>query len=158
MKQLILFAVLSSICLLQPIGARADVQTSDHYSINGGRIVSGGTHAATTTMNQSNIAIGQGVFIPAEGSSSADYRIQLLAISSPELGGIRNGDINGDGVVDIVDALSALRATVGIAQLSKDEMIRGDVYPIVKGIPAGDGNVDLGDAVIILRKVVGMNW
>jgi large repetitive protein len=69
------------------------------------------------------------------------------------------GDINGDGKVDISDALKALRIAVGLESGTTDDLLRGDVAPLQNGVPAPDGVIDIADAVVILRKVVGLiNW
>jgi GH25 family lysozyme M1 (1,4-beta-N-acetylmuramidase) len=59
------------------------------------------------------------------------------------------GDINGDGVVDTADARLAMRASVGLENLSADQIKRGDVD--------GDGKISPADAREILRMSVGLN-
>ncbi len=68
------------------------------------------------------------------------------------------GDINGDGVIDIVDALLALKATVGAIQLSAAEVTRGDVGPLVSNVSVGDGKIDIEDSILLLRKSIGLAW
>jgi glutamine cyclotransferase len=65
------------------------------------------------------------------------------------------GDINGDGVLDISDALLALRFAVGLETPTADQLARGDVGPLVNGKPSADGKIDINDAVVILSAVVG---
>jgi [NiFe] hydrogenase small subunit len=69
-------------------------------------------------------------------------------------------DLNNDGTVDIADALKALRVSVGLEpQPTGGLLFRGDVAPMLNGMPAPDGRIDVGDALVILRKVVGLaNW
>ena len=67
-----------------------------------------------------------------------------------------NGDVNGDGVVDIADALLALRISVGLEAATVDYIRRGDVAPLVNGKPAPDGFIDVGDVQLILRRIVGL--
>jgi hypothetical protein len=70
-----------------------------------------------------------------------------------------NGDITGDGIVDIADALKVLRMAVGILSPSASEMSFGDVAPLVNGKPQPDSKIDLGDVVVILRRAVGLvSW
>ena len=68
------------------------------------------------------------------------------------------GDLNGDGVVDISDALLALRIAVGIVSLSPsaDEFVRGDVAPLTGGVPTPDGAITVADALLILKRAVGL--
>jgi hypothetical protein len=70
-----------------------------------------------------------------------------------------SGDLNGDGIVDVKDALQVLRISAGIIEATGADLQNGDVAPQVNGKPAGDGRIDIGDAVVILRKAVGLtNW
>lgn len=58
------------------------------------------------------------------------------------------GDVNGDGVVDISDALLAMRYAMGIANLTADQLGRANVN--------GDNSVDISDALIIMRLAMGL--
>lgn len=70
-----------------------------------------------------------------------------------------SGDINGDGVVDISDALRALQIAVGLVTPSAAELASGDVAPLLNGAPQPDGVIDVGDAFLLLRKSVGsVTW
>jgi hypothetical protein len=72
---------------------------------------------------------------------------------------IPTGDINGDGKVDINDALLALRIAVGLVNVTPNELLEGDVAPLVNGVPAPNGVIDIADAQVILEKAVGLiNW
>jgi hypothetical protein len=67
-----------------------------------------------------------------------------------------NGDINDDGMVNIVDVLIAEQVLTGQApQLSKPQMNRADVAPLLAGLPDPDGEFTAGDLLVILRKVLG---
>jgi len=66
------------------------------------------------------------------------------------------GDLNGDGTVDIKDALMALKVSIGAAPLSSTEQVRGDVAPLQGGVPKPDGKVGLADALLILRRALGI--
>jgi hypothetical protein len=70
----------------------------------------------------------------------------------------RNGDINGSGTVDLVDALKALKFSVGIEKPAADELLRGDVAPLVNWVSRPDGKIDIDDVMLILMKVVGQPW
>jgi hypothetical protein len=67
--------------------------------------------------------------------------------------------MNGDGKVDIADALKALRIVVGIIVPTARELGHGDVAPLVNGKPVPDGKICVRDALMILKKVVGLaSW
>ena len=147
------------ISLLLPTAAMSAVMSSPSYSINGAGIVSGGGSSTDAEGNsKSGIAIGQTVFLPPGGVSSSSYKTQAAVISSPVAGGIHSGDVNSDGRVDIVDALLALRAGVGLVALTTQERVRADVGPLVRNVPVGDGIIDVEDSMLILRKAVGLWW
>jgi cytochrome c peroxidase len=67
-----------------------------------------------------------------------------------------DGNLKGSGSVDVSDALMALRIAVGLVQPSPEQMLHGDVAPLVNGVPAPDNRIDIADALVILRKVVGL--
>jgi hypothetical protein len=67
-----------------------------------------------------------------------------------------NGDINDDGMVNIVDVLLAEQVLTGLApQLSAPQMNRADVAPLLAGLPDPDGDFNTGDLLVILRKALG---
>jgi hypothetical protein len=157
MKHIILTIVL--VALLLPAAAMSAVMSSPGYRINGAGIVSGGGSSTDSVGNsKTGIAIGQTVFRPSGGISSPSYKNQAAVIASPEAGGIHSGDVNNDGRVDIVDALLALKAGVGLVALTTQEKVRADVGPLVKNVAVGDGVIDIEDSMLILRKAVGLGW
>jgi hypothetical protein len=156
MKNSILKA-LAAMLLLCPTVALALTQSSENYNINAGRITSGGTAASYGAgLSRAYISIGQGAFIPPSGTSSASYSGNTLVVSS--VAAVHTGDINGDGVVDVADALLALKSSVHLVQLSSSEIFRGDLAPLVNNVAVGDGKIDIEDAILILRKAVGLSW
>jgi hypothetical protein len=70
----------------------------------------------------------------------------------------RDGDINLDGVVDIADALKALRVLAGLdPQPSFEQMLHGDVGPVVSGSATTDNRIRMSDVVVILEKSIGLS-
>ena len=67
---------------------------------------------------------------------------------------VPDGNFKGTGSADISDALRALRIAVGLITPSFNDMLHGDVSPLVNGAPAPDGAIGVSDALTILRKVV----
>lgn len=164
MKQNRTTITLAALLLLLPAALQATTQSSTNYSINAGRILSGGTASTDVTgLSKSGIAIGQAVFIPGGKTSSPSFSSSsntVLTIWRSDAGSLlaHSGDINGDGAVDIVDALLALKNGIGLVTLTSSEVSRGDVGPLVRGVAVGDGRIDIEDTILILRKAVGNSW
>ena len=64
----------------------------------------------------------------------------------------RDGDLNGDGVVDVADVALAERIALGLITPTADQLAHGDVAPA--GAP--DGVIDAADVARILRKALGL--
>jgi len=69
--------------------------------------------------------------------------------------GVPTGDCNGDGKVDMNDALLALRHVAGTTTLTGIPRFQCDVGGLVGGHAAQDGDIDITDAVLILNKSTG---
>jgi hypothetical protein len=71
--------------------------------------------------------------------------------------GIPTGDIDGDGVVRLADALAALRHVAGTeAIIDSTKFFNGDVGGLVAGHASRDGIIDITDSVLILNKAYGL--
>jgi hypothetical protein len=69
------------------------------------------------------------------------------------------GDLNGDGIINMVDALKALQIAAGLHTPTPADLAIGDVAPVVNGRRQPDGIIDSADVVAILRKAVGLpSW
>ena len=68
---------------------------------------------------------------------------------------LANGDLTGDGLVDVRDLLLGQQAIIGSTILDDNQLKRGDVAPLVGGVPESDGKFNLGDMLIILRIIHG---
>jgi hypothetical protein len=69
---------------------------------------------------------------------------------------LSDGDLNGDGVVTVADALKALRIAMGLDATTASDLAHGDVAPLLNGTPQFDGKIDVSDVVLILRKAAGL--
>lgn len=69
---------------------------------------------------------------------------------------VPTGDVTGDAVVDIKDALRLLKIAIGLITPSAEEVVRGDVAPLVNGVPRPDGVIDISDALLTLRRSIGL--
>ena len=68
---------------------------------------------------------------------------------------IADGDLTGDGVVDIRDILRGYKIVLGLVTPDIAEIERGDVAPLIAGQPVSDGVINLGDIIVIQGKVLG---
>lgn len=88
---------------------------------------------------------------------------KLLAIRVADAIGmaIPDGNIapigNRDKVVNVGDALVALRFALGLEIPTEADLQHGDVAPLNSlGKPCPDGGITVGDALVILRKALGI--
>jgi YD repeat-containing protein len=63
-----------------------------------------------------------------------------------------DGDLNGDGIVNVVDVMLAEQIAEGLRIPTADQLVHGDVSP--PGNP--DGNIDVRDVARIMRKAFGL--
>ncbi len=89
-------------------------------------------------------------FIAIDPAGNAAIKTVGVTYSIPD------GDFNGTGVVDITDALRAMRITTGLVTATPQDLLHGDVAPLVNGVPAPDNIINIADALLILRKLVGL--
>lgn len=61
---------------------------------------------------------------------------------------LKPGDLNGNGVIEVSDAIILLRSVAGLAALSPIQDAAADLCP--------DGKINVGDAVAMLRYIVGL--
>lgn len=90
-----------------------------------------GTHTITATVTDSQGAAP--VTVPSRVVHIVDY--------------VRNGDVDGNGVVDTADVLRLQQYLNGTRTLTAAEIARGDLYPA----SAGDGALDIADLLMIER-------
>jgi hypothetical protein len=56
----------------------------------------------------------------------------------------------------LADALKSLRFAMKVETPSANDILHGDVAPLVNGVPQPDGLINLGDTIVTLRRVVGL--
>ncbi|MEM4404602.1 MAG: dockerin type I repeat-containing protein, partial [Nitrososphaerota archaeon] len=81
-----------------------------------------------------------------------EYEVQINEegeISEKSVFKTLTGDLNHNGILDVGDAVLALRYTVGLEKPAWTDVLTGDIN--------GNSMIDVGDAVLILRKVVGLS-
>ena len=67
-----------------------------------------------------------------------------------------DGDLNNDGIVNILDILLGQQILAGIIPLTADHMNHGDVAPLISGTPSPNEVFNVGDLVVIQRKALGL--
>ena len=84
--------------------------------------------------------------------------VEINAGTNPldELSFPADGDINNDGSVDVVDLLLATQIALGLKTPTADEILHGDVAPLIAGLPTPDGSINAADMLVIQRKVFGL--
>lgn len=134
---------------LRPDGIAIAVAGTGEEGFNG----DGKDPLLTTLSDPIGLAVGPDgwLYIADEGN----HRIRRMPLKGVALW--LYGDLNGDGVVNLSDAVLALRAVVGLVPLSPGQKNVADVAPR-RGAPrlVGDGKLDLRDVVRIIRRAVGL--
>jgi hypothetical protein len=83
--------------------------------------------------------------------------IPQAPFTAPSASSAVKGDVNGDGVVDVTDALLVMQAVTNSALQTPALLASADVAPLdANGVPVGDGQITLADALLILQKAVGL--
>lgn len=84
-------------------------------------------------------------------------KLNVLKVLEKVLPPLLLGDLNGNGKIDIADAVLALRIAVGSLVPDASQLRIADVAPKpgTEGRALGDGKVTISDALRILKKAVG---
>jgi hypothetical protein len=69
---------------------------------------------------------------------------------------IADGDVNGDGQVNVADLINAIRIITGLDSQGPSELLRWDIAPLVNGVPVPDSQNNVADYLIIQRKILGL--
>jgi hypothetical protein len=91
-------------------------------------------------------------------SKATNYDLKTLDIHAVDEAGnsTRNGNVTGSGTVDIKDALKLLNLAISTNAPTPEQMLRGDVAPVVNGVSKPDGVLDVFDVIFVLEKIVGL--
>ena len=126
------------------------------WTVTGGGLPPGlalGTFAgATATISGTPTALGPYVFeyTVRDNNGATNKTIAEINVVRAAPG---NGDVNGDGKVDLADVLLAQRFALGLATPNAQQKAQADVAPA--GEP--DGVIDASDVLRILRKALGID-
>ncbi|WP_224958214.1 MBG domain-containing protein [Geomonas subterranea] len=118
----------------------------------GGAVFTPGVDAGTF-QQQVALALGENRItvraVSGGGAASVAHRnlVRIERIS---------GDLDGNGSVDIQDAMLLLRISLGADPASAAALAHGDLAPLVNGVPRPDGVIDVGDLLVLLRRIVGL--
>jgi hypothetical protein len=91
-----------------------------------------------------------------EVTDSTQQTVRLVSqiiVAAPAF--MPDGDLNSDGAVNAADVLLAMRIATGDLTPTAEQLVRGDVAPLVSGSPAPDGQINAGDVLLIQRKALG---
>ena len=91
-----------------------------------------GRYVGYSNASRYNITVAEGVEL------EYDFALEEIAF----------GDVNGDGRVNVADAIFLLRSIVGLVTLEPSQFSAADVNL--------DGEVNVADAIVILRYIVGL--
>jgi cytochrome c peroxidase len=106
----------------------------------------GTTWSCAVTLSKGNNSLSVKATDPVGNVTTQTAQINVI---------LPDGCLKGGAAPDIGDALKALRIAVNLDQPTAEEMLHGDVAPLVNNIPAPDNKIDIADCLTILKKVVG---
>lgn len=124
------------------------------YNAQNGSGVDMRSGVAVLTMKKSGAS--QSIISEPKAIATKDANGALSPITQPNVtddpyGGYEYGDVNGDGSINVLDAILLLQYCAGMsaAQLDDVQLARADV--------AYDGSVNVLDAILMLRYCAGMS-
>jgi Zn-dependent metalloprotease len=120
-----------------------------------GKTALAGLHLSFQSYTQlpSTVATGFATLTPraTAPASGTTYAAQLIVPqTTPDFAPPGFGDTDGNGKVEISDALLVLRSKVGTTTLTADQKIRADIAAPQTGVP------DIADAKMILQRAGGL--
>ncbi|MBW3623836.1 MAG: carboxypeptidase regulatory-like domain-containing protein [Armatimonadetes bacterium] len=101
--------------------------------------------------------------VSVENADPVNVDITLVARKSAEEthkgGDEKVGDVDEDDRVTVIDAIAALRAALGLEDLTVDALkkARMDVAPAKPGGDFGDGTIDIKDAIKLLKFIARLD-
>jgi len=140
--------------------AYGEVQSSANYSMRQCTLTNAGGQSSSDNYALSHILAQPS---PVTSSSSSGYRLYGgFRHSTKAVTDKPDGDVaplgNRDGIVNVGDALVALRFALLLETPTQEDIQHGDVAPLdAGGQPNPDGQITVGDALVILRKALGLS-
>jgi len=131
----------------------ASDMSSTNYVLQHDMISNGSGTASSASFSMTGISRSA---VADTGYSSQFINANNVWFQSESVPIVLAGDLNNDGNVDVADALLAFRMTAGMISPTVTDLVRGDVAPMVNGLPQPDGKIDIGDVVVLLRRAVGL--
>lgn len=131
-------------------GTKESAGVAVSLSVNGGAAVPA-TATASTAWN-ATVALTPGVNAIAITATDATGSVLLNAEVTRVLS---DGSFTG-GTAGLADALRALQIAAGLVTPTADDLLHGDVAPLVNGVPAPDSRIGVDDALVILKMAVGL--
>lgn len=120
--------------------------TSSNYKIQFDGLVSGGGNAVSENYKVADVGVG--LVAPVKNYTTPPVHTLMM------------GDVNGDSLINVFDALMTLQYAVGLYTPADPVAFKAaaDVAPLdSNGKPASNGKVDVFDALATLRKSVGLD-
>lgn len=137
--------VASPVKLEGTVEAGATVSVSDAAGASAPVVMNGDRWSADLSAAVYEYASLSVTATDAAGNSSA----KSIAVPVPD------GDLDGDGLVTIRDALKVIKLVVSSTQPSANDLLHGDVGPLLNGKRNPNGSLDLVDGILLLRKALG---
>ena len=158
-KNYLFLSITFILLFIHSVVVHGATQSSENYSMGQCTLTNAGGQSSSDNYTLSHI-LGQPS--PITSSSSNGYRLYGgFRHSAKAVTDEPDGDVaplgNRDGIVNVGDALVALRFALTLEIPTEEDILHGDVAPLdASGQPDPDGQITVGDALVILRKALGL--
>jgi hypothetical protein len=66
---------------------------------------------------------------------------------------VQDGDLNGDGVLNLADAVIMEKLVLGSVQPTQKQIYQADFYPLSEPSGVADNKLDLSDLLVMRKKL-----
>jgi len=129
------------------VEAGATVIVADAAGVTAPVVMNGNRWSADLTSSAIEYCTLSITATDAAGNASA----KSIAVPVPD------GDLDGDGRVTVMDALKVIKLVVSNTPPSANDLLHGDVGPLLNGKRNPNGKLEIVDGILILRKALGQS-
>lgn len=131
------------------LASQLDADWDAHLNITNTSLMIYSTDQMPVTINPDNITLNGAKVVSGDWWNNGPMRVEATGEVTPDDPKLIIGDLDGDGEITANDALTILRSSVGMADLTPEQNKLADID--------GDTEITANDALAVLRYSVGMS-